>query len=325
MMKTSLTTYALTLLLSFNLGLACFPAQSAAIEKAFLYDSHTLPDTYSYRKTPRSFQWDKINELIDKVEKSQVEPAQWGILQNNKNLNGMAPLVKSHHKDKYNRTSDDYGVERSLSVPLYALDDLTTPIRYAEDGSLVKILPEENPPSGGFLTHGDNEFVKVYSVYLNSIWMVPRKYLYSISPLVSRFDKIVFVDRTNQNISTLEKLHDKWLIRSMNPTTTGIHQPPYKMETPAGIFVVQEKKRRMMYYKDGTTTIDGSAPFASRFSAGAYLHGVPIALPKTKDVEFSPSLGTTPRSHKCVRNATSHAEFLYKWAPVDQSLVIVFD
>jgi len=64
----------------------------------------------------------------------------------------------------------------------------------------------------------------------------------------------------------------------------------------------------MYYVKDGTSEIAGYAPYASRFTNGAYIHGVPVQYPHKNIIEYSPSLGTTPRSHMCVRNASSHAK-----------------
>ena len=55
------------------------------------------------------------------------------------------------------------------------------------------------------------------------------------------------------------------------------------------------------------------------------MHGVPFNAPRTSEIEYSYSLGTTPRSLMCVRCATSHAGFIYGWAPVGQSLVIVIE
>ena len=97
------------------------------------------------------------------------------------------------------------------------------------------------------------------------------------------------------------------------------------MSTPLGIFLLQQKKPKMVYHKDGTTENGGFAPWASRFTNGGYIHGVPVNLPRTKQIEYSPSLGTIPRSHMCVRNATSHAKFIYDWAPTEESLVIVIE
>ena len=155
-------------------------------------------------------------------------------------------------------------------------------------------------------------------------WMVPRKYIETIADTVV-FRKAIFVDTKNQNIATMEHVGDKWLVRSMNPATTGLHRPPYAQETPPGIFVIQEKKSRMIYLVDGTTETGGFAPYASRFTNGGYIHGVPVNAPRKNLIEFSPSLGTTPRSHMCVRNATSHAKFIYDWAPIEGTLVFVFD
>lgn len=73
-----------------------------------------------------------------------------------------------------------------------------------------------------------------------------------------------------------------------------------------------------------TTETGGFAPYASRFTNGGYIHGVPVNAPRKTLIEFSPSLGTTPRSHMCVRNATSHAKFIYDWAPIEETLVFDF-
>ncbi|MGL4331824.1 MAG: L,D-transpeptidase, partial [Bacteroidales bacterium] len=100
---------------------------------------------------------------------------------------------------------------------------------------------------------------------------------------------------------------------------------PYKKNTPLGLFVVQDKMIEMQYYEDGTKEIGGYAPYASRFSAGGYIHGIPVNLPATGMIEYSPTLGTTPRSHMCVRNATSHAEYIYDWADKDYALVAVIE
>ena len=91
---------------------------------------------------------------------------------------------------------------------------------------------------------------------------------------------------------------------------------------------VQEHKPKMYYLRDGSSEIAGFAPWASRFTRGGYIHGVPLNNPKATEknyIEFSPTLGTTPRSHMCVRNATSHAKYIYDWATPLESLVIVID
>jgi lipoprotein-anchoring transpeptidase ErfK/SrfK len=110
----------------------------------------------------------------------------------------------------------------------------------------------------------------------------------------------------------------------MNPCTTGEHVPPHAYPTPVGMFVIQDRTPKMMY-NNGGPVIVGFAPWASRFTNGAFLHGVPVNNPNGSPVEFSSTLGTIPRSHECVRNATSHAKFIYDWAPLNASIVFVYD
>ena len=282
------------------------------IEKELLYDQHTLADTYPYKDTTRVFQWGKIKERLRLLDSIQQKPARWAILQNYRNKNGEAPLVRKFHRDAYKRVSDTLGIERYQSVPLYLPEDTLTAERYGRDGDLVKLLEE-----------GDR-LSRIQTIYTDGEWLIPKKYVKPIADKVT-FNKAICVDVTNQNIATLEHIGSKWLVRSMNPATTGQHRPPYAQETPLGMFVVQEKKARMIYLVDGSKETGGFAPYASRFTNGGYIHGVPVNAPRKSLIEYSPTLGTTPRSHMCVRNATSHAKFVYDWAPVNETIVFVFD
>ena len=285
-----------------------------SLDKALLYDKYTLEDTYPYKDTTRSFQWEKVKERLALLENLQQEPAQWAIIQNYKNRNGEAPLVKKYRRDAYKRIADTLGIERYQSIPLYMLTDTITPERYGQDGELVRFIANSG------------KFVKIAPSHVGGEWYVPQKYIKLIPDSITLFKKVIIVDRTNQHIATLERA-DKghWIIRSMNPATTGRHAPPYAQETPLGIFVLQEKKSRMVFLKDGSQETGGFAPYASRFSDGGYIHGVPTNVPKNSLIEYSPSLGTTPRSHMCVRNATSHSKFIYDWAPVNETIIFVLE
>ncbi len=290
------------------------PMRRVTIEKAFLYDKYTLHDTFPYRDTVRIFQWDKIRAGLLLIDSLTGRPAEWGVVQNRNNSNGEAPLARGFSYNAYKRVQDLYGTERRQSAPLYASPDSLRPERYILDGALVRIMA----------AYGDS-MLRVAPAYLDGTWAIPSQYVKRLAPDTSDFSRIAFVDRTNQNIATLERSGIRWLVRSMNPATTGLHRPPWQQETPLGIFVVQEKKPRMIYLIDGTNIKGGFAPHASRFSNGGYIHGIPVNEPRRTSVEYSPTLGTTPRSHMCVRNATSHAEFFYRWAPVDRSLVFVIE
>lgn len=287
-------------------------AKDIVLEKELLYSEHLLEDVYPYKDTTRHFQWDKIKERLALLENIQREPTSWGILQNYKNKNKEAPLVRTYKRNSYTRIADSLGVERYQSVPMYAPSDSTVPVMYGRDGWLVKYLGDEGT------------FKRVDAFERHGEWLIPQRYIKHIHDSVV-FNKAVFVDVTNQNITTLEKAGDKWMIRSMNPATTGVHRPPYAQETPVGMFVFQEKKAKMIFLKDGSTETGGFAPWASRFSNGGYIHGVPTNAPATGIIEYSGTLGTIPRSHMCVRNASSHAKFIYDWIKPEEGILFVLD
>lgn len=283
------------------------------LEKNIRYDKYLLDDEYPYKDTTRHFQWEKIRDQIAVIENAMAEGGHWGVLSNYRNMNKEAPTVTGFVRNAYGRVSDQFGVERYQSAPLYSVDGDTTLLRYGRDGWIVKLPANDT-----------TEFVRVKGISFEGEFMVPNRYIKSWGDSM-RFDKVVAVDVTNQNISTLEKTGDVWHILSMNHATTGVHKPPYALETPTGIFAVQEKKEKMLYTKDGSSEIAGFAPYASRFTNGAYVHGIPTQYPNNSIIEYSQTLGTIPRSHMCVRNASSHSKFVFDWATVKQSVVIVID
>ncbi len=296
-----------------------FSPADVAIEKKLLYDQHTLADTYPYKNGTREFQFDKIRARLYTLDSLQRESAMFGIIQNRKNVHGRPENVKDYTTNEYHTVSDRYGVQGTQSAPLYAPGEFGSqpPVRYGRDGSLVKILGH----------NADSTAWRVESFNAPGVWEVPHKYVKPIA--TTRFDKVVMVDLTNQDIATLERdpqnpRGSKWLVRSMNPCTTGAHEPPHAYPTPEGMFVIQDRTPKMMY-NNGGPVIVGFAPWASRFTNGAFLHGVPVNNPAGAIVEYSPTLGTTPRSHECVRNASSHAKFIYDWAPLERTLVFVFN
>ncbi len=289
-------------------------AADVILTKELLYDQHTLEDTYPYKDTVRSFKWDVIRNCLAYIENMQSDTTvRWVVLQNYKNLNREAPLVRKFVRNVYKRVSDTLGVERYQSVPLYLPADTVVPERYGRDGTIAYLKGEEG------------SFCRILPATFEEEWLAPRHYLKQL-PDSTVFNHVVFVDRLDQNIATLERAgKGEWTIRSMNPATTGMHAPPYAQETPLGMFLVQQKKTRMVFLKDGSTETGGFAPYASRFTNGAYVHGIPVNAPRTAMIEFSSSLGTIPRSHMCVRNATSHSKFIFDWAPTENSLVVVIE
>lgn len=289
-----------------------FSINDIHIEKSLTFDKYILEDEYPYKDTTRIFQWGKIKQLLFVLDSIQLQPENWGILQNYRNGNGEAKLTKSFVRDEYKKVSDTLGVQRYQSVPLYSLSDSITPILYGRDGSLIKFKKDST------------NFLSFEIAGKSGEWMTERKYIKNIPDTIV-FTHAIFVDRNNENIATLEKSDTTWLVRSTNPCTTGLHRPPYQQATPLGMFVLQEKKAKMIYNKDGTSEVGGFSPWANRFTNGAYIHGVPVNAPRTTTIEYSNSLGTTPRSHMCVRNATSHAKFIYDNFPTYATIIFVLE
>ena len=288
-------------------------ANDIILNKDIQYENYHLEDEYPYNDTVRVFQWDKVKEKLAHIDNEVAKGGNWAIFSNYRNMNGEAPTVANFVRNEYKRVSDQYGVERYQSVPLYTSDSDTTLTRYGRDGWMVKILGSDT-----------TEMVKVSGVSFEDEYLIPQRYLVKWGDTIS-IDRVVVVDVTNQNIAVLEKRSDEWYILSMNPATTGVHNPPYALETPVGVFAVQEQKQKMYYTKDGSSELAGYAPFASRFTNGGYIHGVPVQYPRQSIIEWSPTLGTIPRSHMCVRNASSHSEFIYDWATVKETVVVVID
>lgn len=288
-------------------------ATDIKIIKDLKYDKYTLEDEYPYRDTTRIFQWDKVKERLAQLENAQLEKLNWGVLSNYKNQNREAPLVYSFVRNAYKRVSDTLDVERYQSAPLYQIGDSVQPVRYGRDGWLVHLLSPDTL-----------DMVRVEGVSFEGIYNVPKRYIIPWGDTII-LNKVVVVDVTNQNIATMEKTDSAWVVRSMNPSTTGRHRPPYAHETPVGLFAIQQKKSKMLYTHDGSSELAGYAPYASRFTNGAYIHGVPTNSVDAPIIEYSWSLGSTPRSHMCVRNVSSHAKFIYDWAKIKESVVFVID
>lgn len=294
-------------------GLCTLNAQTVELVKELTYNQHTLSDTYPYGKGTREFQWDKIKEKLAQTDAFRAKnSSSWAVLQNKANIHGQPPATQEHQTNEFKMLADKYGVEASQAIPLYLPDNLTVPYRYAYDGSLVQIIGQQD------------DFVFAKTTTFDGEYFIPKKYVHPIDGIPA-FAKVIVVDRNNQNISTYEKAGDTWKIRSMNPATTGAHNPPLQKPTPLGLFVLQMKMPKMYFYVDGTTEIGGYAPWANHFSAGGYIHGVPVNLPQTEIIEFSSTLGTIPRSHMCVRNAASHSKFIYDNFPVNETLIYVIE
>lgn len=285
----------------------------------------------------REYNFDLAYEQAQKY-KVEVEGHRIGRISNWRNQKGVAP--------KFEKTKevDNYGVQRYQATAAYLEPSTSGPFRYLQDGRVVEIQEELDG------------LYKVYVPDLSDFYYVPKKFVVEGESL-KQLNQVIFVDRKQQNIMVLSYEKDQWRLVSYNQATTGATDE-YRNPTDLGLFMVLNKKPRFDYLDDETKLIDGYAPYAIRFNGGAFIHGVPVAykiekedkiikpavldklgkeikpavietkiLSKTDpgEVEYLSSIGTVPRSHKCVRNYTSHAKFLYDWVKVGQSAVVVFE
>ena len=84
-------------------------ADDVTLTKDLLYDTYTLEDTYPYKDTVRSFKWDVIRNCLAYIENMQRDSVQWVVLQNYKNMNREAPLVRNFVRNTYRRVADTLG------------------------------------------------------------------------------------------------------------------------------------------------------------------------------------------------------------------------
>ncbi|MFY9176439.1 MAG: L,D-transpeptidase [Caldicoprobacterales bacterium] len=259
----------------------------------------------------RQFQFDKMVKSIEVLEQSLLF-GELAHISNYKNVNGIPPKINGS-------TWDSYGYRRSQSAAGYEKPDKSSKFRYIPDGMLVQVLEKEKG------------FTKVKVVGFEGEYWVLDKYINTKKPLTN-LNKIIIVDRKNQNQGVLEFIDGQWTLISYGLSTTGV-KGTYSLETPLGYYMAIEKRDKFLYFEDGTTKIAGYAPYAIRFSGGGYIHGVPVNY-KIKDdnkmidpgmIEYLHSIGTTPRSHMCVRNYTSHAKFLHSWADIGETALVVIE
>jgi len=265
---------------------------------------------FSKLASARNFQFDKMFESVKKA-KDEIENNTTAYITNYKNRIGTAPLNNGSTKDKF-------GNRRYQSAPAYYEPNLGSSFRYFSDGTILSVLAETE------------SFYKVRALNFDGEYYVPKKYV-SFRESIELLTKVVVVDRKNQNEGVFELIDGKWNLISYIYATTG-DDSRNKLPTDLGYYAVIEKVSRFLYLSDTTKQIAGYAPYGIRFNGGAYIHGVPVDYIKKNGKRIDPgmqeylfTIGTVPRSHKCVRNYTSHAKFLYDWIEVGKSIVIVIE
>lgn len=287
--------------------------QSSQLVFDLQYEKYRIPYPYQYKYKDeiRTFEFREMIRMAE-VAREEFDQGQLTYISNYKDENGKAPLY-------FGKTTDKDGTLRGAAAPAYKNINQPAEFDYIPDGTLVRVIEKasvENP-----------EFAKVYVINDREEYFVPIQYI-KLDRNLNQLKKVIVVDLKNQTIGALEKssrrvyypasntlLKTDWEIVSYSKCTTGM-LGIYQQPTPKGFFYAIEKKPYFDYLKDGTNIIGGREPWAIRFTAGAYIHGMSLG-------EYSSAIGTVPLSHKCVRNYTSHAKFLYEWFEEDETVVIV--
>ena len=258
----------------------------------------------------RTFQFDKMVESVTTLQ-AEVDANVTGNISNYKNWTGTAPLYQGG-------TVDAYGTKRYQSAPAYAEATTESDFRYLSDGTLVSIIAETDT------------FFKVHVPFYDGTYYVPKKYV-SLKNSLEQLTKVIVVDRHNQNEGVFEWVDGTWQLVSYIYATTG-EQARHKEPTDLGYFMAIQKVDQFLYLDDITRQIAGYAPYGIRFNGGAYIHGVPVDLKIINGTRVFPphqeylhTIGSFPRSHKCVRNYTSHAKFLHEWTQIGQTAIIVIE
>lgn len=259
----------------------------------------------------RTFQFDKMERAVQRAAEYEKR-GKLTYISNYKNQNGHAPLY-------YGKEKDGRGGSRSQSAPGYPSSENKKEFFYIEDGTVIRYLF----PAG--------DLIKAEIMASGETCYVPKKYI-PTDQAITELTTVVAVDRKNQNEAVYEKGSPGWTLVSCTLATTGT-TGKYSVPTSLGFYYAIAKSDQFLYYKDGTYIIQGYAPYAVRFAGGAYVHGVPvnykydekgsrITPPKR---EYAESIGTVPLSHKCVRNYTSHAKFIYDKYETGKMLVVVIE
>jgi hypothetical protein len=271
------------------------------------------PYTYEYKGKTRNFRFLEMIETA-RVSASEFERGSLTYVSNYKDEHGLAPLYRG-------KTVDKSGTLRGASAPAYKDLNNLDEFDYLPDGTLIRIIEESAAEKEGFS--------KVYCIKDKCEYFISQQYV-ELNRKLTKVEKVIVVDLGNQTIISLENkplleffkasntyLKTDWEIVSYSKCTTGdlslYHQP-----TPEGYFYAIEKKPFFYYLADGTNIVAGKEPWGIRFTAGAYVHGMSLG-------EYSSAIGTIPLSHKCVRNYTSHAKFLYDWYEEDRTIITVIN
>jgi hypothetical protein len=233
------------------------------------------------------------------------------------------PLSKSYYSPV-----DKFGNRATQSIKGYLNSNLKGEYINLPDQTLFKKLSEtkdyielETPFYGGsYYIKNDEKFFKKMD-------------------LKEKVNKYIAIDTQSQSEVALErnKETNKYEVITYSLVTTGKDNGYSSYDTPHGVFMVAHTRTYMMFTRNlkadekiesipkrlkagNDLVIAGEAPYAIRFSGGAYLHGIPGPIGASSESKWytASKIGTYKESHKCVRHYDDQIKFLFDWLSVEK-------
>lgn len=134
------------------------------------------------------------------------------------------------------------------------------------------------------------------------------------------------IDRRDQNIATLEQTGEaRWGCTQ--------HEPRHHRTTPPAVCTGNPVRHLRIAGEKGTYDIPQRRFYRYRRLCtlrkpvlGRRIHSRSPGKRATQSTHRVQSVtGHHPRSHMCVRNATSHSKFIFDWAPVNETIIFVLE
>ena len=258
----------------------------------------------------RYINYDEMNYQVNAL-KNNLSGKKLVRVSNYRNVNGWAPK-------RNGSVYDAYGVYYTQCCAAYYKPSTSSDFRYFMDGEFLI-----------YLYDAGNGFTAVSHPKYGGTYFVKSYYLVDTSTSATKF---ILIDLENQNQAAIEYKNGKWQVLGVSYCATGANTQ-YRLPTERGWFKLLAEEYTMLYYFDGDSTrFQGYARYALRFSGGTYVHGVPTdyiyhadGSKTTPDpIEYGSYIGVIPTSHKCVNSYTSYVKFLYEWAELNNTVIIVY-
>ena len=183
---------------------------------------------------------------------------------------GMVQIILDKGKDLFevHLIPDSEGERAANATKFYKKASDKASWVYLGDRSLLAIEAYENnfvkvsvPNRKEFLYVKKNQFKYTRTTKFNSL-----------------IEKVIVVDRTNQNTQLFDYVGGEFLLTHSSKSTTGYNNNNNSYRTPRGFYIVSNVKPYMMYFDDAKKPDEtkklGRALYAVRFSGGYYLHGI---------------------------------------------------